>query len=291
MEGWRLSLALATVVAACLASARAQDTCQATYTVTPGDTSLYDIGAKLGVDYNLIHKANVIQIADPNKVYQGQVFNIPPCTGPLRDPVYPEFPWLVPQSPSPYYIAQPPHSGGTPVPTPTTPAPLPPPPAPTGGGSTGNCEFNPNLPFKPPQVLDGNGEPTYIGPEDTSLGYTCETAPYVGDATYYHQNGGYTACGNNDLNDQDMIAAISWQIYDRTDDGGNPNASKSCQRCAKVYGPLDPIIVRIKDKCGGCKPGDIDLSPRAFNILMGGPEVGRQPGVKWHYVDCAEGGF
>lgn len=45
-----------------------------TYVVQPGD-SLSGIGAKLGVDWNVIAKAN--GIADPNLIYVGQVLQIP----------------------------------------------------------------------------------------------------------------------------------------------------------------------------------------------------------------------
>ena len=50
-----------------------------TYTVVAGDT-LSGIGAKFGVNYQDIAKAN--NIADPNLIYPGQTFTIPGAGAP-----------------------------------------------------------------------------------------------------------------------------------------------------------------------------------------------------------------
>lgn len=119
-------------------------------------------------------------------------------------------------------------------------------------------------------------------PPSPSSGGRCNNA-YVGDATYYHVNSGATACGEY-FNDDEMVAAISWRIFDRST--GNPNTSRSCHMCAEVCGPAGTAVVRIKDKCGGCLSGDIDLSPLAFKLVVGDLGIGRQPGVRWNYVPC-----
>lgn len=40
--------------------------------------------------------------------------------------------------------------------------------------------------------------------------------------------------------------------------------------------------VMIKEKCGGCKSGDIDMTVAAFKIVVGDLAIGRQPGVRWN---------
>jgi expansin (peptidoglycan-binding protein) len=48
----------------------------------------------------------------------------------------------------------------------------------------------------------------------------------------------------------------------------------------------DSVLVRVSDRCPGCKPGGLDLSRAAFRRLA--PlEVGRIA-VSWHYVACPE---
>lgn len=100
-----------------------------------------------------------------------------------------------------------------------------------------------------------------------------------GDATYYFQGGGITACGEG-FNDNDLIGAIAFSWW--TED--NPNNDPNCQKSARVTDPSTgkSVTVRIKDKCGGCKRGDIDLSVAAFKSLR--PlSVGRFP-VRWDFV-------
>lgn len=57
-----------------------------------------------------------------------------------------------------------------------------------------------------------------------------------------------------------------------------------CQKKVKVTDPKSgkSAVVAIKDKCGGCKRGDIDLSPVAFEQLRK-KDVGRFK-VKWDFV-------
>lgn len=139
-------------------------------------------------------------------------------------------------------------------------------------------------PVQPNPVLPG---PELVVPDlqpvdglGSSTG-SCDGA-YVGDGTYYYMNGGYTACGER-FNDDDLVAAVSFIDFG---DAVNPNNSPTCKKCAKVCGPNGSVVVRIKDKCGGCRSGDIDLTVRAFKIVVGDLKIGRQRGVRWNYVDC-----
>lgn len=95
-----------------------------------------------------------------------------------------------------------------------------------------------------------------------------------GEGTYYDATGA-GACGfpatPNDL----MVGAMN-----APDFGG----SEPCGACAHVVGPEGEVTVRIVDLCPGCKKGDIDLSPQAFEKIapLG---RGRVP-ISWQYVAC-----
>lgn len=107
----------------------------------------------------------------------------------------------------------------------------------------------------------------------------CLDVLVTGDATWYHLNGGITACGER-FTDQDLVAATAFNYWTHP----NPNLDPMCQRRARVTDPTSgrQVVVRIKDKCGGCRSGDIDLSPAAFRQLrdLG---VGRFR-VNWDFI-------
>ncbi|NVB38534.1 hypothetical protein G6O69_11895 [Pseudenhygromyxa sp. WMMC2535] len=64
--------------------------------------------------------------------------------------------------------------------------------------------------------------------------------------------------------------------------------SAVCGSCVRIDGPEGTVEVRIVDQCPECAPGDIDLSPEAFQALA--PlEHGRVP-ISWTYIPCAVDG-
>lgn len=110
-----------------------------------------------------------------------------------------------------------------------------------------------------------------------SAGGVCEVdgKTHVGEATYYVEADGSGNCSfpatPNDL----MVGAMN-----QTDYAG----SAACGACAAIEGPQGSVTVRIVDRCPECKPGDIDLSPQAFEKLAA-LEKGRIP-ITWKYVTC-----
>jgi expansin (peptidoglycan-binding protein) len=86
-----------------------------------------------------------------------------------------------------------------------------------------------------------------------------------GDATWY--NTGLGACGvTND--DSQKIAALAIPDFDPFTPDGNPNHNTLCGKTATVCkDPSTCVTVTIEDRCVGCKSGDIDLSPAAFQVL------------------------
>ena len=107
---------------------------------------------------------------------------------------------------------------------------------------------------------------------------------FSGDLTWYHPSAGISACGNRH-SDEELVAALSFSDFINTP---NPNNSPSCGRCIRITSSAGKSVkVRVTDKCGGCKPGDIDVSPAAFRHIA--PlSVGRLP-VEWKYVSCGRG--
>ena len=106
-----------------------------------------------------------------------------------------------------------------------------------------------------------------------------DAAALVGEGTYYDFADGSGACGfpatPNDL----MVGAMN--LTDFAD-------SAACGSCARVEGPEGSIDVRIVDLCPECAPGDIDLSPQAFERIA--PlEAGRVE-IQWRYIPCAVDG-
>ncbi|RHZ82429.1 hypothetical protein Glove_109g144 [Diversispora epigaea] len=89
-----------------------------------------------------------------------------------------------------------------------------------------------------------------------------------GKASYY--NVGLGACGITS-NDNDLIFAMPAGMFDQATPNGNPNLNPNCGRTAivsrKVNGITKNVNVTCVDRCVGCKFGDIDLSPAAFNEI------------------------
>lgn len=86
-----------------------------------------------------------------------------------------------------------------------------------------------------------------------------------GDATWY--NTGLGACGvTND--DSQKIAALAIPDFDPSTPDGNPNHNTLCGKRATVCKDASTCVtVTVEDRCVGCKSGDIDLSPAAFQVL------------------------
>jgi hypothetical protein len=63
---------------------------------------------------------------------------------------------------------------------------------------------------------------------------------------------GTTACGSNHKSTE-LIAALNAPQFDPATPHGNPNNNKLCNRLAKVKGPRGTVVVKIVDKCPGCK--------------------------------------
>lgn len=123
-----------------------------------------------------------------------------------------------------------------------------------------------------------SGSSTYI-PNPTNK------ALQTGDATYYAP--GLGVCGI-DSTDADAIVAVSWQVFDAVQVGGNPNNNPLCGR--KVWatrvreetGKNVSVVATVVDRCTGCQPTDLDFSSALFDILAN-HDLGRVR-VSWAWL-------
>lgn len=109
---------------------------------------------------------------------------------------------------------------------------------------------------------------------------------YHGDLTYYGP--GLGACGITS-GDNDDIVAIAHALFDSQSQGSNPNANPLCGRMLRAQrfdsrvGKTVSLDLKVVDRCVGCQPTDLDVSPGAFNKLAD-PELGRVHDMSWAWI-------
>lgn len=119
---------------------------------------------------------------------------------------------------------------------------------------------------------------------------------FTGELTYYDV--GLGACGAQS-GDGDAVCSISQLVFDAaaggTDASSNPNANPLCGRKIRItrdYGDVQAgagnrsVDVTVVDRCTGCGPADLDLSPAAFEKLAR-RESGRVVG-SWAWLGAEE---
>ncbi|KAI8938539.1 hypothetical protein NX059_004425 [Plenodomus lindquistii] len=93
---------------------------------------------------------------------------------------------------------------------------------------------------------------------------------YTGDLTYYDP--GLGACGI-DSGDDDAVVAVSHYTFDAAQTGSDPNQNPLCgrkiraRRVNEATGKSVSIDVTVTDRCTGCEPTDIDVSPAMFDKM------------------------
>ncbi|RLV93214.1 hypothetical protein JA1_002649 [Spathaspora sp. JA1] len=158
------------------------------------------------------------------------------------------------EAPAPVTTQQPTTTSEAPAPTTTSQAPAPtttsqaPAPAPTTSTTSSQA---------PAQT------------SQASSGPTGET--FSGQGTYYNPDMG--ACGIVN-SDSDYIVAISHSMFDAAMIDGNPNHNPICGKRIRAYYGGKSVDVSIVDRCVGCAPDDLDLSPVAFDQIAD-PALGR----------------
>lgn len=119
----------------------------------------------------------------------------------------------------------------------------------------------------------GSGSGTSGSGAGSSAACTDKPVSHAGDGTYYDADGSGN-CSFDPTGDL-MIGAMNHTDY---------ADSAACGACVHIEGPSGAVTVRIVDQCPECAPGDIDLSPEAFEKLAD-PVLGRVD-ISWTYVPC-----
>jgi len=93
---------------------------------------------------------------------------------------------------------------------------------------------------------------------------------YTGDLTYY--NPALGACGITS-SDNDAVVAVSHFTFDAVQKGSDPNQNPLCgrkiraRRVNEMTGDTVSIDVTVIDRCTGCQPTDLDVSPAMFDKM------------------------
>ncbi|KAK4171190.1 RlpA-like double-psi beta-barrel-protein domain-containing protein-containing protein [Triangularia setosa] len=87
-----------------------------------------------------------------------------------------------------------------------------------------------------------------------------------GDFTHYSPSIGLGACGQLHQ-DSELVAAISYAVFDPKTPGGNPNNNLLCGRRIRANFEGKSVEVIVVDRCPSCSAGSLDLSPAAFQQL------------------------
>ncbi|KAA8895476.1 RlpA-like double-psi beta-barrel-protein domain-containing protein-containing protein [Sphaerosporella brunnea] len=114
--------------------------------------------------------------------------------------------------------------------------------------------------------------------DEESVGGGSGGAVISGEATFYDV--GLGSCGIQSSNDQ-LVVAISHVLMDASNTG-NPNNNPLCGKKIKCMRGGNSVTAVVVDRCVGCDPTTLDLSPEAFNKL-GLPAEGRIP-IEWYWL-------
>ncbi|KAJ4987865.1 hypothetical protein SVAN01_06595 [Stagonosporopsis vannaccii] len=96
------------------------------------------------------------------------------------------------------------------------------------------------------------------------------TDHFTGDLTYYAP--GLGACGVEST-ESDAIVSVSHYLYDAVQIGTDPNQNPLCgkkiraTRADERTGKQVSIDLKVVDRCTGCEPTDLDVSPAMFDKM------------------------
>ncbi|PON25726.1 hypothetical protein TGAM01_v205163 [Trichoderma gamsii] len=100
---------------------------------------------------------------------------------------------------------------------------------------------------------------------------TRAAAAFTGSVTYYEV--GLGACGQTN-SDSELVVAVSHSLYDR---------EHPCGRNIRVHYEGKSVDVRVVDRCESCAEDDLDLSPTAFQQVIGPLSIGRATAT-WEWI-------
>ncbi|MCJ1341633.1 hypothetical protein MMC09_006929 [Bachmanniomyces sp. S44760] len=125
-----------------------------------------------------------------------------------------------------------------------------------------------------------------VHPRSQNLPLPSNSQPHTGDLTYYDPALG--SCGVMSTGGE-MVFAVSHSVFDSFARGSNPNANPLCGRRIRASrfdeqaNAQRSVDLTLVDRCVGCNPTDIDVSPAAFAELAD-PGAGRVT-VTWAWLE------
>lgn len=117
-------------------------------------------------------------------------------------------------------------------------------------------------------------------PADAAAAFACINPPLAASGLgTYDDAAGVGNCSFDPSPGDRLVAAL---------DGPDYAHAAWCGACLAVAGPLGEVVVRIVDRCSGCKHGDLDLSREAFTRIA--PLSAGRVAITWHEVACPVAG-
>ena len=115
---------------------------------------------------------------------------------------------------------------------------------------------------------------------------TLSSAKRSGESTFYtFWNTGTPSCGPGACPADGLCAAIPLTFM-----GQSGSTKAGCGKCIKVVYPegKKAAIIRVTDTCPECPEGNIDLTDKLFEQLIGDKGKGRVK-TEWEFVNCETG--
>lgn len=128
----------------------------------------------------------------------------------------------------------------------------------------------------PAPVTTSSSAPAATQTEGSGSGSSGSGETYTGQATYYTP--GLGACGVTNTA-SDFIAALNVDQFNSF--GSMSNGNPVCGKKATITRNGKSVTVTITDKCPGCKYGDLDLSPAAFDAIAS--EAEGRVDISWSF--------
>ncbi|MEO8843822.1 MAG: expansin EXLX1 family cellulose-binding protein [Kofleriaceae bacterium] len=120
------------------------------------------------------------------------------------------------------------------------------------------------------------GDDAQAGGDGGLVGGSCSAVPAdeTGDGTYYAADGTGN-CSFDASPDDLMVVAMNAPDY---------AGARWCGACLEVSGPKGTVDVRVVDQCPGCKAGDLDMAPQAFDMIA--DHAAGRVSITWHEIAC-----
>jgi len=101
--------------------------------------------------------------------------------------------------------------------------------------------------------------------------------------------GNYGSCGLEKAKDDPFhYVALSKAFMELPAGQSNPNKHRLCKKphCVFLTGELATLVLKVADTCYGCKPHDLIVTQKVFELLAD-IEDGSTT-VEWKFVDCRD---